>query len=201
MGYVKTVIDEEYESEFFKSSQSISEKVLEVEVQGQTVERSYEDRSVYFNIKAYDFNSPETKDQVYGWLKGEEAIELGQLLIKHGTKALHANMVNHQFIHCVNLMKELIEEGRVKRLFFVVLDESPKNYGSGYRKYNIKPQWVKGKAPKYLEDFNYDDVIYWSPYPQEYKEQLEKYKVPIVFIGYDHDKEVEEFQKSIKRFN
>lgn len=149
---------------------------------GQTTDRSYEDRDVYFEF-------PEK-----GWLRGEDAITIGQALIAHGTKALMANMINHQAVHRRHQFEEFIREGRIDKVIMTVVDEHPANYGSGFKTFLVKPTWHEGKAPEYEPEFEFEVVVYWSPFEDSFKEQIEYWggdKVQLV--GYDREKEVADF--------
>ena len=184
---METYINKEYKSEIYTTGDHLNDAGMTFEVYGQTTERSCEDRSVYFDFKFKDNESD--KRQITGWLNGEEAIELGQLLIKHGTNAMVANMVNHQRIHLSTRIQKYISEGRVTKLIFTAIDKSPKNYGQGFILFEIIPVWKKKKAPKYYEDFKTQEVIYWSPFSKEFNVQLNGWNCPIEFREYDHDKE------------
>ena len=132
-----TVLKEKEVSEFLDYSTMNGD--LHFEVQGQNVDRSYEDRSVYFKFSES------------GWLNGEDAIALGQLLIKHGTFALKANMINHQAFHLRERLRDFIGEGRIKELIFNLVNDQPMNYGPGFKLFEIRPIWIDGKVPEYEE--------------------------------------------------
>jgi hypothetical protein len=187
---VQTVIKEKYEAETLEFENTLNEEKYIFEVYGQTVDRSYEDRDVYFRFSEH------------GWLRGEDAIKLGQALIKHGTNALIANMINHQAIHEQSCFKRLLAEGRVQKVTMKVVDEHPANYGSGFRTYLVKPEWVSDKAPQYQEDFQFEVVIYWSPFEDEYKKQIQQWGGDlVVFEGYDREAELKAFQESCNAVN
>lgn len=193
---VQTIVHEVYESETLTFRNSLFEKDYVFEVCGQTVDRSYEDRSVYF-----DFTEGQR-----GWLDGEQAIALGQALIKHGTKALMANMINHQAIHQMNLLRKYIRERRVSKLIMEMVDDHPVNYGGGFHTFLIKPVWKKrflgsSKAPEYNEDFCMETVIYWSPIAEEFKDQLKRWGCPIEFVNYNHSKTIAEFQVLVESYS
>lgn len=182
---LQTVIKEQYKSEILTFDNSLFGDKYQFTVYGQTGGRSYEDREVYFEF------TPR------GWLRGEDAIALGQALVKHGTKALISNMVNHQAIHQHNCFKRWLAEERIANVNMSVVDDHPHNYGSGFRLYLINLEWVEGKAPKYQEDFQFEKVIYWSPFDAEYQKQLQSWGGAIVEIhGYDREKELAEFKKA-----
>jgi hypothetical protein len=183
---MQTVVKEEYKTEIMKAGNQVNGDKYSFEVYGQTVDMSCEDRDVYFNFPKQ------------GWLNGEDAIKLGQLLIKHGTKALIANRVNWQCSYEYTRLKKFITEHRVKELTFTVVDEHPANYGDGQRTYCIVPTWYPGEEPKYEEAFSFEQVISWSPNGKEFEMQLARYTVPIKFVGYDWDAEVKEFKKACK---
>lgn len=173
-------------------------------IQGLTNERSYEDRDVYFHMKC-----PESSDEVLSytekidhqiWLRGEDAIEFGMKLIEHGKFALECNMFNHQAIHMNKELQRFLDEDIVEEVEFQMIDESPANYGEGYRTYCIRPYWKEGMAPEYQEDFTFEVVIYWSPFEETYQEQLDYYTRGCSYsiIGYDHDLEVERFKEQVR---
>lgn len=191
----ETVMKEEEVLETLTFEDDLFENSITFELQGQNVDRSYEDRSVYFKVGHDD------EDCITEWLKGEDAITLGMALIKHGQFALKANMINHQLIHATRQLKKYVADGRVWFLKFTVVDENPVNYGRGHRTYQVKPIWRRGQAPEYSEDFQLETVVYWSPNDDEFTKQVERWtdrKCLAVFEGYDRDKEVEEFNKEME---
>ncbi len=184
---METVLKVEYEQEKFVSSKDILDNGLEIVMEGQTVDRSMEDRDVYLMIN--------NRDTV--WLRGEEAIELGMMLIKHGNRALTANMLNHQHIHMYRRLKDYLREERIETVIMEMVDEKPANHGSGFRTYSVTPTWIKGMEPMYDEKFNFETVIYWSPFERDFKEQLEKWGGDKVIIkGYNREEELERFNNS-----
>lgn len=190
--YVKTIVDEEYKTETIEYFNNLFERTMKIDIQGQTVDRSFEDRDVYLSIDHEGKN-------ITNWLRGEQAIELGTKLIVHGKKALIANMINHQLSRCDNRLMKFIDESRVKKIILKCIDEKPKNYGGGYKTFRVIPIWIKDKAPEYNEDFCYDVVIYFSPFEDEFKQQIERFKVNVEFVDYDHEKEVKEFNERCKQ--
>jgi len=180
---METVVRKKEEKEIFKNKESLSERELEIEIMGQTTERSMEDRSVYVNIK---YN----KNDIVTWINGEKAIELGQMLIKHGTFALESNMINHQRIHSYNILKRFLNDKLVKYINLIMVDENPVNYGKGFCEFKIKPQFYKGKSPKYQEDFEFGDVMYFTTYDKkEFLTTLDKFggSDKIIFHNYKHE--------------
>ena len=199
-------------------------RVIEFEIMGQTGERSYEDRSVYFAMRSMDTNpelvididepalvgaedTPEPVSTVRSsdvgfnmWFQGEEAIEFGMKLIEHGKFALESNMINHQRIHMETCYKRFLAEERIEEVQFEMIDDSPANYGSGFHTFRITPIWNEGMAPQYQEDFSYEKVIYWSPFEADYADQLDYYTggLSYSFVGYDHDKAVRDFNESCR---
>lgn len=165
-------------------------------VVGQTPERSLEDRSVYLNIKS----EKNLEREISMWLQGEDAISFGLSLIKQGQFALEANMINHQKNHMENLLFRYIEENRVKLIVYNKIDEHPVNYGEGFHLYKVTPIFYKGKAPKYNEDFCYEDVYYFSPLKDEFSDQIKYYTkgVDYILVEYINDKKVNEFIKEVK---
>jgi hypothetical protein len=184
---VQTVVKEQYESETVTFGNSLTESDYAFTVYGQTVDRSYEDRDVFFSFATR------------GWLRGEDAIALGQLLIKHGARALNANMINHQLIHNQNEMNRFLQEGRVAKVTLAVVDEKPANHGSEFRTFLIQPTWHEGKAPEYEEDFAYERVIYFSPFDEEFSKQVARFGENVEFVGYDHEAAVAAFKEFCKQ--
>lgn len=171
---------------------------VEFKVMGKTPERTIEDRSVFFEINT---NIKGVEDNIlHMWLNGEEAIHLGQTLVEQGVFALEANMVQHQQRFMANLLSNFIDDGRVYSLIFKNISDFPVNYGAGFVHFQITPEWHEGKAPQYMEDFTYEEVIYFSPFEQAYANQITKYthgKCVINFIEYDHAERVQEFHKRV----
>lgn len=163
-------------------------------VLGQNVERSIEDRSVYFNVNT---NVKGTMESVLNmWFRGEDAIKLGLILIEQGNFALEANRINHQKIHSRNFLDKYVMEDKVSVITFECIDESPVNYGKGFKTFKITPTWKEGEAPKYTEDFSYEEVIYWSPFVNEFMNHMERFtrgKCAYEFVNYDHDERIKEF--------
>lgn len=181
---VQTVIAKSYDKQVLTFGKKPGE--VTVVIDGLTPERSYEDRSVYFKF-----------EDTYTWLQAEEAIELGQALIAHGTRTFMANMVQHQAIHRWNEFTRYLREGRIAKVHMKVVSESPANYGSGFRCYLLTPIWHAGKAPEFSADFSMEQVMYWSPFAEEYQQQLERYGGAdmVVFEGYNREAELEAFKK------
>jgi hypothetical protein len=183
---------------------------IRFEILGQTGERSYEDRSVYLKVDTTEPAPVEepaptsicshSKPEFNMCLNGEDAIELVLKLIEQGKFALESNMINHQAIHTFNCFRRYLEEDRIEEVQFKVLDNSPPNYGSGFRLYLIKPIWKEGMEPEYNEDFMFERVIYWSPFEAEYADQLDAYTLgtSYSFEGYDRDGEVRAFKESCR---
>jgi hypothetical protein len=198
---------------------------IQFEILGQTGERSYEDRSVYLCVKTTEPIPEEVPEppihtdgetvceesrpvSVCGhsrpdfnmWLNGEDAIELGLNLIEQGKFALESNMINHQAIHTLNRYRSYLREERIEEVQFRVTDDNPPNYGQGFRLYKIIPIWKEEMAPEYNEDFTFDKVIYWSPFEEEYADQLDYYTLgtSYSFDGYDRADEVRRFKESVR---
>lgn len=131
------------------------------------------------------------------WLRGEDAIQLGELLVRHGRKALVANMIQHQAIWARRKLLDWAKEGRINALFMTLIDRNPPNYGKGYHVFHVTPLWNEKMAPEYEEDFDMDIVKYWSPFDEEYRQELQQWIVPIIFVNYDHYQEVKEFNELI----
>lgn len=204
---VQTVMDTDIKEEVFSAKNSLFDTELKVKVHGLGVERSYEDRDVYLEISYRDLqpkneNTLRHKEaDLTTWLRGEDAISLGQMLIKHGLFSLESNMVNHQKIHHYNQLKDFLKEDRIEKIVMTNLSDVIEGYGSGFHKFSIKPIWKKDKEPQYQEDFEFEDVIYFSPFENEYKQQIKKYggENKIEFINYDYKKEVDEFNKAVQK--
>jgi hypothetical protein len=183
---LETILKTQYEEEVFISKEPLSEKQFEMTIYGQTVERSMEDRSVYIRVN----------DNMATWLRGEDAIELGQMLIKHGNRALTANRINHQHIHMRRRLETHINAERIHQVIMEVTDEYPDNYGRGFKTYRVTPVWKEGMAPKYEEDFSFETIVYWSPFEKEFKAQLEKWGGDkVLLLGYDREEELKRFKK------
>lgn len=159
-------------------------------VMARIPERSYEDRSVVLRV---DDNKPFS-------IKAEDAIELGMKIIEHGRTALLANMYEHQHIHLINQLYRFIRQDRVEKIILTVISETVPNYGEGWRLHTLKPVWKEGRAPEFEEDFEFETVIYWSPIEEEFQAQLEQWTVPVEIVGYDREKDVEEFNKLLHDF-
>ena len=179
---------------------------MNFEIMGQTNERSFEDREVYFRITS-DPRVVSEGGLTYGedvdvsmWLRAENAIEFGLKLIEHGKFAMESNMINHQAIHVFGQFLEFLDEDRIEEVEFTMIDDSPANHGDGFKTFNIKPYWKEGQAPLYQEDFTFERVIYWSMFEDDYADQLDYYThgCSYSFIGYDHDREVERFKEQVR---
>ena len=194
MSDVKTVVTEQEEKTTLVLPSGLSGGYLQFGILGQTVERSYEDRSVYLEI-----SNPELPDDilVHGWLNGEDAVRLGQAFIAQGLFALEACRINHQLIHEQNRLMKWISEGKVASLNFEVIDNKPANFGDGFRTFKITPVW-KGEAAEFYSTFSLETVIYWSPFEDDFRKQIKYWQVPIKFVGYDHDTEVKKWRTQIQ---
>lgn len=157
---METVFRKKEEMDKFTKQGSIlfENSFLEINIQGLNVERSYEDRDVFIEIRN------EKLDNYTTWMKGEDAIELGQMLIKHGTFALQSNMINHQKIHSYNTLKKYMDDNIVKYINLTMVDDKPVNYGTGFCEFEIKPDFYEGKEPIYQKNFKFNDVIYFGTY-------------------------------------
>ena len=209
----------------FSSLDDDDKPKLRFEIRGQTGERSYEDRSVYLKV---DTNAPipeevpapsivaegetvceeaqptstcrHAEPNFNMWLNGEDAISLGLHLIEQGKFALESNMINHQAIHTFSCYRRYLAEDRIEEVNFEVIDNDPPNYGSGFRLYKITPTWKAEMAPEYNDDFTFEKIIYWSPFEQEYADQLDMYTLgaSYSFDGYDREAEVRAFKESVR---
>lgn len=183
---METVFRKKEKTDVFENFESLSGRDIKMEILGQTSERSFEDRTVYIHI-TYD------DQDITTWINGEKAIELGQMLIEHGKFALEANMVNHQKIHMATTLKRFINDGIVKFIHLKMVDENPVNYGKGFHEFSIIPQFYDGKEPKYQENFNYNDVLYFSNILEDEFEKTCEIFGDIIFHNYENkfiDKEL-----------
>jgi len=194
---VQTVMNKSIDEEVFKYHNTLFDTSLKINIKGLPVERSYEDRSVYLNLT---YNDKE-KIEFTTWLNGEDAIKLGQILIKHGLYSLESNMINHQKIHHYNQLKSFFNEDRIDKIILTNINNVTTEYTGRYT-FNIKPIWKKDKAPKYNEDFNFDDNIYFSPFEKEFKAQLKEFGGinNIEFTNYNWENEVEKFKNFSKEY-
>lgn len=164
---------------------SLFETNLKVEILGQKPDRSYEDRDVFLEIEKDDV-------MIRDWLSGETAIELGQLLIKHGLYALNENMIQHQQIHHWSEWERYVREGRVESCTIENVKEDTKvsNY------FILTPVWVQDKAPEYREDFSFEFDMQISPFQKEFLNQMENNILlpldKIHFINFDWVKDIKE---------
>lgn len=212
---MQTVYEKEEKSDvlIFPFSSLDDRSMLSFEIRGQHPERSYEDRSVYVSVTSSN-TEPEISmdgmevtpalhmrpDDFSFWLNGEDAIELGMKFIEHGKFALEANMIQHQSIHVGRQFQTYLQEDRIEEVIFKMVDDAPVGYGEGYKLFHITPTWNEGMAPEYNEDFVYKKVIYWSPFEEEYQDQLDFYTngCSYSFEGYDHDREVVRFHERLR---
>ena len=158
-------------------------------VLGQIPGRTLEDRSVYFTAKAKDTN-------LTMWLDGEDSIALGLALIEHGNFALKANMYQHQLTHNYNKLRSFISDGLISKVVFKCISRSVPNHGSGYYLFTITPEFIVGRTPKYFDNFMFEDVIHWSPFPSTFDSAMESIvgDVGYEFIDYDVDEERAAFE-------
>lgn len=191
---MKTIVTEKYDSESMEFTGLPVNGSLTVSVCGQVPDRSCEDRDVYIRVARRSENYEFSLDE---WFRGEDAIALGEVLIRHGRRALMANITEHFRIHRRNEVRQWVAEGRVASLRFTVVDEHPANHGSGFRTYRIEPRWNDGMAPEFVSDDPYHEILFWSPFADEYEAQLAAWGAPIVFDGYDRDAEVAEFERQV----
>lgn len=192
----------------FSSLDDEGASLLRFEIRGLTGERSYEDRDVILRVssttpiieRAGAVSIGNTVPEFQTWLRGEDAIELGLKLVEHGKFALESCIINHQAIHVFRNYQNYLSEGRVEEVRFEMINDNPPNYGDGFRLFKITPIWNEGMAPEYNENFTLEKVIYWSPFPEEYADQLDVYTrgTSYSFEGYDHDAEVRAFNESVR---
>jgi hypothetical protein len=202
----QTVVKDPYNPEVIILNSGVSGHPIAFTVHGQTPDRTYEDRDVYFAIdeqvmaSIYADKAIRPDFNFYSHLRAEDAIQLGQALVAHGTRALMANMIQHQHIHHENNLKRFISEDRVEKIVFTMINDRPANHGDGWKVYSVKPVWNDGKAPEFQEDFEFETIVYWSPFEDEFKQQTGYWEVPIEFVGYDHEKEVAAFNKMVEEY-
>ena len=206
----ETIMREEIHEEFIKVAYPYSmedENTIEFGVLGQTPERTYEDRNVMFTIKTdiVDTTGVHRKSiDAQMWLNAEDAITLGNRLIAHGNYAMKANMYQHQLIHQKNSLERYVAEGVVDGIIFTLVDRDPLNYGGGFYEFNIKPLFKSGSIPKYDSDFNFNEVIYFSMFSDDFDKQIDQYtggKVGFSFVGYNRDAEVDKFNKQLEQWD
>ena len=202
---VKTVFKDKIKEETFSSTASLSEDTLKINILGLGIERSYEDRSVYLNIKFLPNKKGELSKQsadITTWLNGEEAIKLGQILIKHGLYSLEANMINHQKIHHYSQIYKFLTDDRIDKIELTKINKDVEEY-TGIHLFKIKPIWKKGKEPKYQEEFEFEDLIHISPFDKEFKQQLKEFGGirKVIFKNFDYETEKEKFKKFSSEFN
>ena len=206
----ETIMREEINEEFVKVAYPYSmedENTIEFGVLGQTPERTYEDRNVMFTIKTdiVDTTGVHRKSiDAQMWLNAEDAITLGNRLIAHGNYAMKANMYQHQLIHQKNSLERYVAEGVVDGIIFTLVDRDPLNYGGGFYEFNIKPLFKSGSIPKYDSDFNFNEVIYFSMFSDDFDKQIDQYtggKVGFSFVGYNRDAEVDKFKKQLDQWD
>jgi len=206
----ETIMREEINEEFIKVAYPYSmedENTIEFGVLGQTPERTYEDRNVMFTIKTDMADTTGTHRESIDaqmWLNAEDAITLGNILVAHGNYAMKANMYQHQLIHQKNVLERYVNEGIVNGIIFTLVDREPLNYGGGFYEFNIKPIFKSGSIPKYNSDFNFNEVIYFSPFPDEFDNQIARYtggNVGFSFVGYDREKEIDAFKKGLEELD
>jgi hypothetical protein len=186
----QTVVEGELKRTKLVFHNNLFERDFNVEIVAQHPERSYEDRSVFC-----DFNGKTE------WLNAEQALELGKALIEHGTKAFEMNMIQHQLIHHKSQLERFLKKGRVAKTVLTLVSKTADYHGNGFYIFEIRPEWVEGKEPKYQKDFHYEEVIYFSPFEDEYKNQLKQYGHNVEFVGYDREHEVADFNKMCEQYN
>lgn len=205
---VKTIMNEDIPEEEFVSQNSLFDTTLSVKLKGNGVERSYEDRSVYFNLIFTDQTESKgnyvqkEKVDLTTWINGEDAVKLGQMLIKHGLYSLESNMVNHQKMHHYSQLERFLREERIEKVIITKTSDDVEGYGSGFMVFDIKPIWKEGKAPEYQKDFEFNDVIYFSPFEKEFKDQLKEYGgiKNVEFVNYSREEEEKKFQEFAKQY-
>jgi len=205
---VKTIMNEDIAEEEFVSQNSLFDTTLSVKMKGCGVDRSYEDRSVYFNLIFTDQTESKgnyvqkEKVDLTTWINGEDAVKLGQMLIKHGLYSLESNMVNHQRIHHYTQLETFLREDRIEKVVITKTSDDVEGYGSGFMVFDIKPVWKESKAPKYQEDFEFNDVLYFSPFEKEFKVQLKEFGgiKNVEFVNYNWEEEEKKFQEFAKQY-
>lgn len=182
---VQTVSKVEIEADVLNIYNSLFETTTKVEVLGLKPKRSYEDRDVYLCIT-------KEQDTITDWLRGEDAIKLGQALIKHGLYALNENMIQHQQIHHWNEYEKFVQDGIVKSCDIKNVRDDSK--ASEY--FILTPVWVDGYEPQFREDFSFEFDMSFSPFRKEFLKQVENTLLlpldKINFIDFDWEKDIKE---------
>lgn len=173
---------------YFKSTSSLMDDKLIVNMLAQTPERAYNDRDVYLKISLKNEDgSVEAYKPMTTWIKGEEAIELGLMLAEAGNKSLEYNRC--QVYETIEILAA--RSGMSKGIFDKVTitrksDEQPNNYGAGYYYFDFVYHSKTNKEEPWTTRMINDVVIYWSPFEDEYKKQLKNYveNLPYELVGW-----------------
>lgn len=189
--YLNEVREEPEKTRTFQSSENLLSDKLQVKAIGQNVERSYEDRDVYINITL-------SMNEIQTWIKGEESIELGKMLIEAGNDSLRYN--RNQAYEIIQLLaaKEGIAKGEYSRLVITKKsDETPVNYGPGFHYYDLLYVSTTDMSSRLIPDV----VIYWSPFEDEYDKQIEMYSsnLPVDTIGWSFQEIKDKFEDFVKQ--
>ncbi|MMZ46536.1 hypothetical protein D1872_81530 [compost metagenome] len=193
MPYVETVIKEKYKTDYLTFSQSsVTDRPdIQIEIKALIPERSCEERHVYFEFNGESF-----------WLNAEDASLLGQKLIEHATKSFRASLLIHQQIHETRKLFQWVRDGLIEKVILTVIDRNPANYGKGHYLFHIEPVFHKEIEGYEYEKafFAFEKVIYFSPFEDVFKEQIEPYG-NVEFVDYDRDEEVRRFEKECEKFS
>ena len=187
----------------FKSKESLLDNILNVITIGQNVERSYEDREVFTEIwLEHTKENPSVThggvdNKITTWLRGEDAIKLGQQFINSGNEALENNRNNAYEIIQLLGAKEDINRGKYSRLIITKkLNIRPPNHGEGFYYYDLLYVSNNDMSSRLIEDV----VIYWSPFEDEFNEQLKHYSngLAVDKIGWSFKQIKDDFDKAYK---
>lgn len=188
------------------SSNSLLDNSLKINMRALQPERSYEDRDLYIEIwmennekdKETYYSNPDEK--ITTWLKGEEAIQLGKDLIEIGNKSLEYN--RKQTYETIELLaaKDKISKGLISKL--IITKKSDKylaNHGEGFCYYNLLYVGRNDLMSRYIEDV----IIYWSPFEEEFKKQIQNYSngIPVEMIGWNWEDIRDKFNKDMEKMN
>ncbi|MHA1766137.1 MAG: hypothetical protein ACTSVK_07730 [Promethearchaeota archaeon] len=181
----------------FKTPKDLFDMEFEVKLLPQHPERSYEDRNVYVEMKRIskkkesNSNASLVEMNTSFWLNGELAIELGNKFVEAGNRALGNNRLQaYETIQLLAARNEAKEGKFIKVIIERVSDEMPIGYGAGFYYFNLTYIAEDDLDTRRIKDF----VIYWSPFENEYKEQLKNMHqgLPVENFGWDWQRDIKE---------
>lgn len=175
----------------FSSSENLLSDKLRVEMIGQNVERSYNDRDVYIKIEL-------SMTEIQTWIKGEEAIQLGEQLIQAGNDALEFNRKNAYEIIEILAALNGVKNGKYSRLIITKKsNERPFNYGPGFYYYDLLYVSNNSEESRLIKDV----VIYWSPFVDEFDKQMLYYSggLPVDTIDWSYEEIKRDFDKDMEK--